>query len=405
MKSLTKIYYTESSDEYETAYHTRYAAPNAEHFPISIQQYHRPKNYPAFFYYTSDMLLTLEQLYQYYEKFLYVVNTVPPVVLHQFALLSILDEVKSTNDIEGVHSTRKELRDILNGTATHTERFHSIVNKYKGLLENNDIVFENCQDIRNFYDEFAHEEIAYENPSNRLDGQIFRKEPVEIDSPTGKVLHQGVYPESKIKEAMQHTLDILHSSTLPFWVRLGLFHYLFAYIHPFYDGNGRTDRFITSYFMQKEFHPLIALRLSVYIKKNRAMYYKLFEEADSEINRGDLTPFITGFLHIIVGTIQDTIGLLSRKNEQLERAEKQITTLCPHDEILQDMYYILLQAALFYGQGISITEITKITGKARPTIQKRLNTIPQEHLIITKTKKTIFYKLNLLLFKETSIKS
>lgn len=404
MKSLTKIYYTASDEIYESSYQERYNSPNTHHFPILIQQYHRPKAYPSFFYYTNDMLLILEQLYQCYEKFLYVVNTVPPVVRHQFALLSILDEVKSTNDIEGVHSTRKELRDILDGTAPHTERFHSIVNKYRGLLENHTISFETCQDIRVFYDEFAHEEIALENPSHRLDGQIFRKESVEIDSPTGKVLHQGVFPESKIIETMQHALNLLHSDNFPLWVRLALFHYFFAYIHPFYDGNGRTDRFITSYFMQKGFHQLIALRLSVYIKKNRTMYYKLFEEADSEINRGDLTPFITGFLKILLGTIQDTIALLSRKNEQLERAEKQIDSLCPKDEVLQNIYYILLQAALFYGQGISITEIAKLTGKARPTIQKRLNAIPTDHLLITKTKKTIFYKLNLLIFKETTNK-
>ena len=404
MKTLTKIYYTESSQIYETIYQSRYNAPTAQHFPISIQQYNRPKAYPAFFYYTNSMMLTLEQLYKSYENFLYTVNHVPPVVRHQFALLSILDEVKSTNDIEGVHSTRKEIREILDGNAPHTERLHSIVNKYRELLNKEQISFATCQDIRSFYDEFAHDEITLENPSHHLDGYLFRKEPVEIDSPTGKVLHQGLYPEEKILETMQHALDILHSDALPLWVRLGLFHYFFAYIHPFYDGNGRTDRFITSYFMQKEFHPLIGIRLSVYIKKNRAKYYKLFEEADSEINRGDMTPFVTGFLQILLGTINDTIGLLSRKNEQLERMKEQIHSWYAKDETLQDMYYLLLQATLFYGQGIRIMDIAKIMKKTRPTIQKRLNTIPKEHLILTKKQNTIFYKLNPLIFKETTAK-
>mgnify|MGYP004684995943 CR=1 FL=1 len=203
---------------------------------------------------------------------------------------------------------------------------------------------------------------------------------------------------------MQSALDILHSNALPLWVRLGLFHYLFAYIHPFYDGNGRIDRFITSYFMQKEFHPLIGIRLSVYIKKNRTKYYKLFEEADSEINRGDMTPFVTGFLEILLGTIKDTIGLLSRKNEQLERMKEQIHSWYAKDETLQDMYYLLLQATLFYGQGLRIMDIAKIMKKTRPTIQKRLNTIPKEHLILTKKQTTIFYKLNPLIFKETTAK-
>lgn len=104
-------------------------------------------------------------------------------------------------------------------------------------------------------------------------------------------------------ETMDAALKILHSQDFPLLVRLGLFHYFFAYIHPFYDGNGRTDRFITSSFLKKNFHLLLGLRRSVYIKRNRRAYYKLFEETDSEINRGDLTPFLQGFLKILLGTI------------------------------------------------------------------------------------------------------
>ena len=55
-------------------------------------------------------------------------------------------------------------------------------------------------------------------------------------------------------ETMDAALKTLHSQDFPLLVRLGLFHYFFSYIHPFYDGNGRTDRFITSYFLKKNFH-------------------------------------------------------------------------------------------------------------------------------------------------------
>lgn len=401
-ETLTQIYYTKP-DLYEEIYHMRYTSSLSEHIAIAIKQYNRRKSYPAFFYYTNEILLLLEQLWGTYEEFLKIVHDVPPIVCHQFALLSILDEVKSTNDIEGVHSTRKEIRAILDGTASPSERLHSIVQKYHSLLDDVEIKFDTCQDIRDFYDEFAHKEIVAENSSHRLDGVIFRKESVEFDSATGKVIHKGLYPESKIITTMEQALQILHAKQWPLWVRLGLFHYFFAYIHPFYDGNGRTDRFITSYFLQKRLHKLIALRLSVFIKKNRSMYYKLFMEADSEINRGDLTPFITGFLHILKGTIEDTIGLLSRKNEQLERFRNKIQKLCPEDETMQNLYYILLQAALFYGQGISISKLMEITGKSRPTIQKRLSMIPPEHLIVTKSRKIIFYKLNLMVYKNVSL--
>lgn len=141
-QSLKKIYYV-SPDTYENEYIKRFQSPFSQHISIMIHQYHRKSSYPAFFNYTNDILLLLEKVYKTYEKFLYVVHSVPPVVCHQFILLSILDEVKSTNDIEGVHSTRKELRDILDGAASQSERFTSIVNKYHELITNSDIPFNN----------------------------------------------------------------------------------------------------------------------------------------------------------------------------------------------------------------------------------------------------------------------
>lgn len=396
--TLTKIYYSDP-DSYENTYRTRYNAPFAFHLGINIKQYHRQSEFPAFFYYTKEYALYTEKVYSAYERFLYLVNSVPPVILHQFTLLSILDEVKSTNDIEGVHSTRKEIRDILDGNVTKSERLESIVNKYASLMDNIEIPFYTCHDVRRFYDDFAHNEIAKENPRHALDGQIFRKDPVDIESEIGKIIHRGVSPEEKIIDTMGAALRVLHSSDFPLLVRLGLFHYFFAYIHPFYDGNGRTDRFITSYFLKKGFHELLGLRLSVYIKRNRAKYYKLFAEADSEINRGDLTPFVIGFLQIILGTIEDTINLLKRKRDQLKRYEKKIDAFGFSDDLLNNIYFILLQASFFYGRGITISELVKITGKARNTVQKRLDSIPKNHLSIEKKGKTYYYKLDLIIFK------
>ncbi len=397
-ETLKKIYY-KSPEAYEEVYGARFRSPFAFHLGLDIRQYHREKAYPAFFYYNREYALLTEKIYSTYETLLLLVNRLPPVVLQQFVLLCIVDEVKSTNDIEGVHSTRKEICDILDGTLGRSNRLESIVNEYKGLSEDATISFETSEDIRRFYDEFAHKEIVAENSSHALDGKVFRKDPVDIESAAGKVIHCGLFPEEKILEAMDVALDVLHSKDYPLLVRLAIFHYLFAYIHPFYDGNGRTDRFITSYFLKQGFHTLVALRLSVYIKHNRSMYYRLFEEADSEINRGDLTPFILGFLQIIQGTIEDTIRLLTRKNEQLKRYEEKIKTLCGGDELLEKMYFILLQAALFYGNGVTISDLVAMTGKARNTIQKRIDTMPKAHLVTEKKGRTFYYKLDLLILK------
>lgn len=289
---LTKYFYQHTQEEYEIEYIRRLEAPFTVHFNIPIHQYNRKSAYPAFLCYTGEILRLVEKFYKTYEQFLYTVNTVPPVVLYQFTRLSIVEEVKSTNDIEGVRSTKKEIREIIEKKGANYHRLQSVVHQYLELLGEEEIKFETCQDIRNFYDDFTHQEITRENPQNRLDGSLFRKETVQIEAATGKTIHQGLYPESRIIEALDQALRILHSEEYPLLIRLALFHYFFVYIHPFYDGNGRTDRFITSYFLSRQFHRLLAVRLSIYIKRNQSRYYHMLEEADSEKNRGDMTPFV-----------------------------------------------------------------------------------------------------------------
>lgn len=398
--SLTKYFYQHTQEEYETEYIRRLEAPFTVHFNIPIHQYNRKSAYPAFLCYTGEILRLVEKFYKTYEQFLYTVNTVPPVVLYQFTRLSIVEEVKSTNDIEGVHSTKKEIREIIEKKGTHYHRLQSVVHQYLELLGEEEIKFDTCKDIRNFYDDFTHQEITRENPQNRLDRSLFRKEPVQIQAATGKTIHQGLYPESRIIEALDQALRILHSEEYPLLIRLALFHYFFVYIHPFYDGNGRTDRFITSYFLSRKFHRLLAVRLSIYIKRNQSRYYHMLEEADSEKNRGDMTPFVMGFLEILIGSTEDTIGVLSRKNEQMRKYESRIDAFQLKDKLLKEIYITLLQAALFYGEGISMADLMKVTGKNRGTIQKRIDEIPGNHLIVTKAGKTNYYKLNLMLFKE-----
>ena len=49
-------------------------------------------------------------------------------------------------------------------------------------------------------------------PEDAPDGEIFRKESVSVYSPTGKELHCGVNPESKIIEYMDNAIDFLNNS-------------------------------------------------------------------------------------------------------------------------------------------------------------------------------------------------
>ena len=151
---------------------------------------------------------------------------------------------------EGVRSTRQEIREAIfaQGKYNPDVRLWGIVNKYNKIINDENIKLKTCADIRNLYDDFILDEIKRNNTSDIPDGNIFRKNSVDIVSGTQKTIHRGVYPESKIIDYMTKALQFLHDDSVSIFIRIAVFHYLLGYIHPFYDGNGRMSRFITSYF-------------------------------------------------------------------------------------------------------------------------------------------------------------
>jgi Fic family protein len=62
-----------------------------------------------------------------------------------------------------------------------------------------------------------------------------------------------------------------------------LAHYKFVFIHPFYDGNGRTGRLLMNLILMKFGYPPIII-----LKEDRLDYYDYLEMA----NQGDIKPFI-----------------------------------------------------------------------------------------------------------------
>ncbi len=394
---LSKIYYKDA-ENHDAIYQARFNAPTTKHFDFAVKQFQRPKEFPAFLCYEEELFLLIERCYKRHENLLQTIGAVPELILRQFELLCVVEEVKATNEVEGIHSSRRELKAILKENSG-SARFSSIIKKYNALISNQPFEFKTCEDVRIFYDEFAHGEIAGENASHKLDGQIFRKGSVDIDSGTGKTLHRGVYPEEKIIAAMKIALKILNDAEVPFLARLSVFHYLFCYIHPFYDGNGRTVRFITAYYLAAHFNSFAALSLSLIIKRNRKKYYGLFEETTAEINCGDLTPFVHGFVELLIETFDAVINTLNRKTEQFNKYQARLSAIMPADELTGKIYQLIFQSSIFFGQGVSMDELIKLTGKSRNTLKARLKGAISAGDVIVSGDKKLFYKLNTLKLK------
>lgn len=193
---------------------------------------------------------------------------------------------------------------------------------------------------------------------------------------------------------MNKSLVVLQDDSIPNIIRISVYHYLFGYIHPFYNGNGRTSRFITSYYLSKIINPLVAYRLSITIKKSLRTYYKLFDVTNSYGNRGDITPFITGFMWLILKSITRTNELLNDKMRDLISFNNKLEQLNINSKDFA-IYYVLLQAALFSDEGASLDEIARTVNQHPATIKRHLQKYPANHILINTAHRAHLYRLNL----------
>ena len=88
-------------------------------------------------------------------------------------------------------------------------------------------------------------------------------------------------PADRLGGCLRDLETFIHEGTsnLPPLIKAGLIHVQFESVHPFLDGNGRIGRLLVTLYLcvfDGMEHPL--LYLSLYLKENRAAYYRLLQE-------------------------------------------------------------------------------------------------------------------------------
>lgn len=333
-------------------------------------------SFDAFFLTNQEMLLLITKIMSVDRELSRKISGLPKIALDQFTIQSLIDEIQQTNDIENVYSTKKEIREtykkISNGE--NKGRFKGLVSKYLKFQINEEINLKTCEDIRNLYNELVLDEVIEEDKDNAPDGIIFRKDQVNVHTSTGKIIHSGVYPEAKIIDAMNKALNVLNNDSINNLVSAAVFHYMFAYIHPFYDGNGRTDRFISSYIISKNLNHLAAYKFSYIIKKHQKQYYKMFADTNDPRNKGDLTPFIIQFLEFILELEKELTEDIDKRVADLNYYNNKINTM-NLGATEAEVAYVLLQNALFDDEGLTKHQIGDILHLSFNTVSKAFDTI------------------------------
>ena len=87
----------------------------------------------------------------------------------------------------------------------------------------------------------------------------------------------------KVDELVTELIDWTNSSDINIIIKAAIFHHRFVWIHPFFDGNGRTVRLIFNLLLMREgFPPAIIL------KNDRKKYYDALNLA----NNGDYSKIL-----------------------------------------------------------------------------------------------------------------
>ena len=387
---LSKIFYKKPT-EYESIYDARFNSEASIKLPIKIHEN------VGFIFNTNEITKLLVKIYKTINKINLLRTHLPNIAINSYIIKSLKDEIALTNEIEGVRSTRKEIEDAIDSIKNDkSARFKGLVDKYFKLISNEIIPLNNCEDIRTIYDALVLPEIEKENLP---DGILFRKEPVQVVSATQKEKHRGIMPESKTIESLDLCLDFLKNDDIDSLIKISAFHYLFGYIHPFYDGNGRTSRFISSYLIKNELDVLLALKLSYTVKNNINKYYKAFDVCNDRKNKGDITFFVVTFLELLSQASDDLYTKIADLNDQLNYYNNIINTLV-NEKVLNDKQakciFILCQNRLFDDTYMNMNTLTELLEKSDTTTRKILKSLESKNLLVkSRNKNQYLYSANL----------
>ncbi|BGE83351.1 Fic family protein [Staphylococcus petrasii] len=372
-KSLKKLFHMYGWDSIETEYNMRlnsyssYVTDFIIH-PIQDEKQRLEIKYPLFFVINRALCIRLEKVLNNSDRIKQLSTSLPNVANKLYIKHLLINELQSTNEIENVKSTKKEIAASLNKTKGENKRFDGLVNQYI-MLENGNVSFNSVSDIREIFDSIVSSEIK---ETDLPDGNLFRKNSIGVyDNSKSKWVHRNEFNEPEIFEYLTMLISFIKHYEAPAIYKILASHYMFEYIHPFYDGNGRVGRYILAKLLNDNLDSFTALTFSYVVNNNKNKYYKSFEEASDYFNKGELTNFIDEMMQLliegqnnIIETFENNIKIITRLAKSLDQQ-----TLNKYD---LDVLFVLLQDKVFGSKysRISIKEVKDIVGYSRNKVNE-----------------------------------
>lgn len=345
-----------------------------------------------------EMSVLIEKILRAERKTSAMMRSIPPIGQAALTRGLVLDEVVSTNTIEGIHSTRRQIEEALESREaddTSFKRFKELALLYLRLAEKNrPSAPGTLEEIREIYDAIMEGELK---ESDKPDGELFRKGGVDITSNGVKTIHHGVEPESRIFEGLNNMLRLTARNDVPELISSLASHYLFECIHPFYDGNGRTGRYLLALYLDESLSIPTVLSLSRTIAENKNAYYAAFSSVENPLNHGEMTHFIYAMLELIRTAQSSMIERLQSNIEHFETVQKNCMEYFEQNSLSKkerEIVFVLAQYDLF-GMVSSLTwnSIADIIELGKQTTRNHLKKLENKGIVQAVSKKPLKFKL------------
>ncbi|MDD7736004.1 MAG: Fic family protein [Bacilli bacterium] len=347
-----------------------------------------------FYYPTVNIVEKIYELDKKIDIFISFFNSFDDFSKNQIIQSYLICELKSTNEIENIYSTRHDIVYLMNKIESenkNSKKIKSLLNAYRSY--SNYFQINSLKSIREAYDKIILPTL--DSKDDYPDGHLFRKNGVDITNGIS-IVHKGFSNEEKIILGLEEFIKIYNNKEINYLLRGLISHFMFETIHPFYDGNGRLGRYLFSLLLMKEKEYILGLTVSNAFASNKEKYYKALEVGRSYDQGGCINEYIEECISLLSKKIEESIKELSSQKEYLDMYVQNNK----YTKKEQLIFKILLSASKLSIYGISMEELIIYSKSSRRTIIYALNKF-KNHYCIKKQPfgKKVFYSFDLDTFK------
>ena len=206
------------------------------------------------------------------------------------------EEILSTFRIEQIDTSRESVRRILSGQAPRDDEEHRIYGMKQGLefiADRSHAITE--ENLFRLYQMTIGDFLPEED--RLLPGHWYRNDGVTVID--GKTEHIGL-PWQKLPAYMAELVAFAAEKTAQNdLIKAAILHFGLAYLHPYFDGNGRMARLLHLwYLVQQGYSSALFVPMSRFVEEGCTRYYKAYTQVEQNQQISgvlDVTPFLVYF--------------------------------------------------------------------------------------------------------------